>query len=190
MAKTNMQLIRPIHMRKMKMKNRSISSIIGLTFMLILCLSTTAFSEDYFLTQFSGSMSEEQQFHGGFTNSYMPFKEESVEIDVSSRKVRVQKPPTQSVSVSMSQIFVGGNCSDCGVYLKITSPDGKVVFDKSTPEKGFLKALDEQQNVPLIDPISGKTYEPTAGKYTVWFKPLAPNTIQNVTVNVIGIPKQ
>jgi len=157
--------------------------IVGLALMLILGFSTNAFPEDYFFTTTIGSTPAVLDFMGSGSNNYIPFKENSYEIDVKEKKSPVPKPISVNIAVNAVSISLSATCSDCGLYLKITDPEGKIVFDRSTPEKGFLRPSNDQ-HFPL------DTDKVIPGKYTVWFKPSAPETIRALVVEIAGMPKQ
>ena len=162
----------------------NIGRMVGLALMLILCFSTNVFPEEYFFTIVSGRTSAENDFMGLGNNNYIPFKENSYEIDVKEIKNPAPKPMSVELAINTVMFHIQATCSDCGLYLKITDPEGKIVFDSSTPEEGFLKPSNTSQNFPL------NTDKVIPGKYTVWFKPSAPNTIRALEVSIRGIPKQ
>ena len=170
-------------------KNCNIGRIFGLALMLILGFSGIVFSEEFIHTQFLGKINSRnmEMFYNG--TDYITFKAYSFEVDVIETKVSTAERATFADPINMISIGISAECSNCGLYIKITSPDGKVIFDRSTPEKGFVK-LGEQINPWPIDPVTNEIYNIIPGKYTVWIKPSGPNVIERIGITIGGVPVQ
>ena len=172
-------------------KNYNITRIVGIVLTLVFCFSTLAFSEDTHIS-YGGYTTEDNRITLGLgaPDDFLKLQEYSFEIDVEKHNVPGKFDESmKGTFMYIVSVGLGGNCSDCGIYLKITNPNGRVILDKSTPETGFVKA---NQVSPFVvtDPISGEFLEPVLGKHTIWLKPTAPNVINHVLIDIGGYPKQ
>ena len=87
-------------------------------------------------------------------------------------------PTLIDVSTSISD-GCGSVDQNCGIYLKITDPNGNVILDKSTPETGIAKRPMFSDSLLVI------------GQYTVWLKLSDPKkTLYAITVRIDGAAKQ
>ena len=173
-------------------KDYSIPRIVGIALTLVFCFSTLAFSEDTYIT-YAGRMTKEDSFtlQAVDPEDLLPLREYSFEINV--EKHIIPFPFDESLRgtfIYSVYVGLGGNCSDCGIYLKVTDPNGRVILDKSTPETGFVKINREFNTFIITDPASGELLEPVLGKHTVWLKPTANNVIHGVRIEIDGYPKQ
>ena len=151
-------------------RNFNIVHIAGLALVLIFCFSTTAVLADSY-ARLSGSGSEECA--GASTKSF--------EIDVKGETVTDGIPDNPNLT-GFIHVSIVAKCSNCGAYLKITDPNGRVVLDRSTAETGFVTNSFRGQNYTFTNPVPGK--------YTVWFKPSDVNEDVKLECSISGLSKQ
>ena len=143
--------------------------IVGLALMLTF-FSTIAVSEDSHIF-----------LYGEKSENYTAPSEVTFEIEVEKDTIQ-RKISANAVSSASVTVYIESECSKCGVALKVTDPNGRVILDKSTTETGFIMKSDRAENFLFKNPVEGK--------YKVWFNVVNHKEDLKLRCVISGYPKQ